>query len=486
MRKDGNNILITLDEWQAAGLSYFTYKADKRRGYLQTANRGCYGTGVEIIWQSIAKEDRKRAIISVHGKPEDNCATNQLAGWITIDTAAQEFYNSYTLPDGRHLSEERIAEYIMNAQVLNAITRAMADRRGTKRAMGGSTTGILATLADAANRLPRTEYPHSLPTNERRLRDVMARYKAEGYAGLIHRSFMNQYAAKVNDDSKSAAMLRLLCDGRHLDNKQIADVYNVTASNMGWKPITPSAVGVWRKKHRLEVDYGTHGAVAFSNRHTMQIKRRAPQLPLLYWTMDGWTVELLYQRTETVEIVKKRQKTDEITISEIGGKTATTYHNRLTVVIVLDPCEKYPIGYAIGRQENNALIKEALRNAMKHTAELFGGKMYRAHQLQSDNYHISSLKPLYATVADKVTPARVHNAKAKVVEPYNHYLNKTYCQFLPNWSGFNVTARKESQPNTEELMANKKNFPDEAGCRNQIVWMMEVERAKKRERYLAR
>lgn len=74
------------------------------------------------------------------------------------------------------------------------------------------------------------------------------------------------------------------------------------------------------------------------------------------WSLDGWDVELYFQKTGT----DKR------------GYNTTTYSNRLSIVVVLDPCVNYPIGYAIGRQEEPSLIKEALKNAVNHTAELFG------------------------------------------------------------------------------------------------------------------
>ena len=63
----------------------------------------------------------------------------------------------------------------------------------------------------------------------------------------------------------------------------------------------------------------------------------------------------------------------------------TTYHNRKTIVVVLDACGKYPIGYAVGDHESPALIREALRNAIRHARELFGAR-YKPLQLQSDNY----------------------------------------------------------------------------------------------------
>src|SRR5690606_26207773 len=94
--------------------------------------------------------------------------------------------------------------------------------------------------------------------------------------------------------------------------------------------------------------------------------------------LDGWDVELLYQDT----------KTDK------KGNSVTTYHNRLTVVAVLDPVNNYPIGYAIGTHETPALIKSAVQNAIQHSKALFG-EYYMPYQLQSDRYSIKSLTPLY-------------------------------------------------------------------------------------------
>ena len=106
-------------------------------------------------------------------------------------------------------------------------------------------------------------------------------------------------------------------------------------------------------------------------------------MPMLYWTVDGWDVELVYQKT---------------TINEKGHKV-TTYHNRLNAVMVLDPHTKYIIGYAIDENENPNLIRMALRNALTHTEELFGA-MYKPHQL-----HIRKRKCLtFTRRAPRYTP----------------------------------------------------------------------------------
>ena len=66
--------------------------------------------------------------------------------------------------------------------------------------------------------------------------------------------------------------------------------------------------------------------------------------------------ELLYQTTTTNK----------------NGHSVTTYCNRLTLEVVLDPCCNYPIGYAIGTHETPELIKEALRNAAQHSRNCSG------------------------------------------------------------------------------------------------------------------
>jgi len=177
------------------------------------------------------------------------------------------------------------------------------------------------------------------------------------------------------------------------------------------------------------------------------------------------------------------QKTVERKDREGNIRNVTEYHHRLSMVVVLDPCNKYPVGYAIGTHETPALIRQAFRNAITHTEELFGSK-HHVYQLQTDNYNKKTLTPFYEALSERYTPARVKNAKAKVIEPYFKHLNKTYCQLQPNWSGFGMKARKENQPNEEYSNKIRHTFPDEQGCVDQIVKMIEAERASKKSAYV--
>jgi hypothetical protein len=111
--------------------------------------------------------------------------------------------------------------------------------------------------------------------------------------------------------------------------------------------------------------------------------------------------------------------------------------------------------------------------------------MYRAAQIQSDQFGKKAMMPTYVTVADKPTLARVKNAKTKPIERWFDYFNEKYCHMCVNWSGHGITSKKDYQPNMEELASRKKDFPDKEGLIKQLVTFIQMERAEKREQYVA-
>ena len=447
-------------------LTESSYKQLSARRKIHTLNRACLNTPALVSYDSLPERFKKMVIVKIgHKNPYDVVRVNLIESYIQHNVGLSDFFESYKLGDGRNLPKNTRKEYYINAIVLDAVGKLLEDKRARRASMGKGLKINWTELAEGIQELDRSKYPHTLPANARRLEDKYKRYRAEGEISLIHKNFLNVNASKVDDEIKASVLKELMADSRNLDNSQIAKLYNIIAGQMGWKRISPAAVGVWRDKYDLQVYAGRRGSVALSNVKAMQVKRKAPSFPLYYWSMDGWDVELLYQKIESGSI---------------------TYHHRPTVVVVLDACLKYPIGYAVGTHETPELIQQALRNAAKHTEELFG-KMYRTQQLQSDRYALKKLTPYYDGMAEKVTPARARNAKAKVVEPYFGSINKKYCQLLPNWSGFGITSDKEKQPNTEFLNKHKTHFPDFAGVCKQVEIIMERERVceGKQERLLA-
>ena len=420
-----------------------------------------------INWELLRPDIKDRYMKKYKVDPKTAAKPYGLRTLLKTDYDAIEYFAQYTLADGRHLPEDTQQLYVANANMLNALLQLSNDRSGLIKALGGSTNGVWPQLAETATLL-KAETGHNLQGNPIRLKQEVEVYKQTKYAGLISGKWMNANAAKVKDTQQQATLRQLLRKHNNLDNEQIRSLYNIVAENMGWKTVDAKTVANYRIKWELDTYSGRKGANAFDNNLAMQVKRSAPGYPLYYWTADGWDVELLYQAAEM----------------DSKGNTRTTYHNRLTVVVILDPSVKYPIGYAIGTHETPELIKAAFRNAITHTKELFGD-YYKVLQLQTDRYSMKSLMPIYEAISEKFTPARAHNAKAKVIEPYFNRLNKKYCQLLPNWSGFGIATGSAKQPNTEYLNKIRHSFPDEFGCHHQISKIIEQERSLLHAKYTA-
>lgn len=446
------------------------YKHLRSRNRISVARRGCYATPALVVVDSLPTKYRNM-IYERYNDLRAQSAAVSFIDRIVPDAQAKLFFEDYILDDGRHLPEDKQIEYCNNAAILNTCLSLLETSASHRKRQGGARLSMSKFWGDRAADMPRIAdvYPHSLPEHPRRLQERYKVYRKDGYESLISRKYLNGNAAKVDDEVKESLITELISDHRNLDNEQVVRLYNLVAERMGWKVITRQSVAVWRDKIDLVSFAGRRGKAAFRNNKTMQVKRKPPTYPLLYWTIDGWDAELLYQQTST----------------DKKGHSVTTYHNRLTVVVILDAFCKYPIGYAIGDHESPDLIRQALRNATNHTAELFGIR-YRANQLQSDHYAIKNLTPTYNVLAKAVTPARVTNSKAKIIEPYFGEINKNYCQLMPNWSGFGVTSDKENQPNQDVLNAIRKSFPDRDGCMRQIAHIINMERQAKRDKYVQR
>lgn len=455
-----------------AAFSYDSYKKKALR-YPSFRLRAGKGKGNEALIRWVNLPDLQTELIKQFGHPKTD--HNPIEEFFSLDGRARVYYEGYKQVDGSYLRPDQISQYTINASVLNALGALFKARLAERRLRNGSTRGAwqcCVSDCNAFNAVLKQKYEgaqHTLPTNYRRLQEALREYDRMSYSYLLDGRRKNQAAAKVSSEQHLALLEQLLRKHNNFDNDQIASFYNIAAGQLGWKEITSSTVANYRAELGLYVYAASKGLSAFRNKKAMQIKRSAPSASMAYWTLDGWDVELLYQRQETNK----------------AGHQVTTYHNRLTVVVVMDPVAgvKYPVGYAIGSHETPGLIFEAMRNAANHTRELFGDR-YKPLQLQSDRYALKKMTPLYEAMTKHFTPARVSNAKSKVIEPYFLRLNKMCQTFYPNWSGFGVTADKESQPNEEYLNKIHHSFPNEHGCREQIRKLIEMERADKAGQYL--
>lgn len=480
------NDLIRLNVKRGVGsekgfLAEGTYNYKVNRGHLIVArNRGRNQSS--LIEFDTMEDKVKNEYIRIYGNPKDDVERNKiglLESTLKYNEAAFTYFSvEYRDELGRKLSAEKAALYTLQSRVLDAVLYLAGEK---KREIGGGNTRIdvWGKLSDMVNDLgeirnshgePR--YMHKLPANGKSLKRKADQYAKDGWLSLIHKNRGNRNAVKVQDERMEAVMHKLLSQHMNLNNVQIMDKYNEVAAYMQM-PLIKSPVTVDKYRKQMETTTLAHqrGTKVMRNKLEMQIKRSAPETALTYWTLDGWDVELVYQK----QIIK--------TGNNGTRHKVTTYDNRKTVVVVLDACCKYPIGYAIGDRENTSLIREALRSAVRHTKELFGNR-YKPLQLQSDNYQKKVMTPFYQAMTKYYTPAAVGNAKSKIIEPYFAEINRNYCQLMPNWSGHNITASPENQPNFDAYNKNRKLLPCEDQVMEQIHGIIREERARKIDEYM--
>ena len=470
--------------------------------------------------------ERKRLVELRFGNPWDHMATQPILDMVVNDWRANEYYRAYryTSADGetRMLGIDVVNKYTRAAGWLNLINGIGSEnwriKRELKIGVDQFKKSVAKLVALEKERGQMAGYAGldvlagNFPSSHQRLWALAREYKTGGYDKLIDARMGNKLAAKLGKTNiplapleggmagngtkdlvkvgenggemarngaemalngtensvkgggfdkeiyeQQIAVIRYCC-GLHnnLDGAQVKKTVDIVFAKKGWKTVGRATIARFMKENTHLLAVGRKGPKEYMNTIAMQVKRKAPGFPMVYWTMDGWTVELMYKEPAK------------------GG----AIYSRLVAVIVLDPHNKYPIGYAIGERETPELIKMALRNAIEHTQELFG-KPYHPLQLQADNYQIKKLTPFYQGTASLFIPTAVGNAKAKVIEPYNMYLNKRHCQPKRNWSGFNVDASKEKRINREMMDALKADFPNRDGVAKQIHEIFRIERAEK-------
>lgn len=367
-----------------------------------------------------------------------------------------------TYPTGEKLSPEAREKAAEACRWLSLFTRLRTKK--VVKDIGYDTVGEL--YGDVTFLIARQGI--SLPTAYVKLRKKIREYEAEGAICCVdRRGQSNKNAAKVYTEDQTA-LLRTICGRSASYNaQQIANFYNLVAEAKGWDTISRRSALNYLNEYHLIVEAGRNGSEAFRNKISMQPRRKRPTEALSFWSLDGWTVELYYQKD----------------VKGPDGKITHTYTNRLTAVVVLDATCDYPVGYAIGEGESVKLIAEAVKNAIDYVHDTLGGP-YRPYQIQSDHYGIKSMGTIYNDVAEYFTPARVKNAKSKPIERYFRYLNENYCQLYfgnSNWSGFGVKTRGKKQPNIDVLELRKRNFPNKEGVIQQIHGIFQKEREKKRK-----
>ena len=201
-------------------IPFTTYINYVNRGNVKIVQKGGNGRKSLLDFRSLP-EQLKTAIVDKIGEPpEKEPIITRIEHFYEEDMRARAFFEEYTLPDGRHLEAEHQEEYTTNASMLAAIAAVVNETQLTRQSRGGSKAvnwkGIAFTVSSLKEKKD-TEgnylFKHTLPENERRLRNKLNDYKKNGYTSLISGKFMNKNTAKIDDEVKVALLQELLGDG---------------------------------------------------------------------------------------------------------------------------------------------------------------------------------------------------------------------------------------------------------------------------------
>lgn len=428
-----NNVLCVegRELYENGIMSQSNYKQLKSR-YLETVRTGGNGRTALIAYDSIP--DRfKIKIEELFGDPYKVTKHNQFRNYLQQDQNAINFYNDYTLDSGDPLPEKNKKEYAANAAVLNAIHTITTQSTPKRKALGGSKTKIWEKIASIIQNLPKHSYPHSLPSNVRRLKQKLRAYKSNGYEALIHKGFCNKNSEKINDDAKLWLLSRWADRiNRVATVSQLFAEYNAFAKREGWKELLEKDT-IQNYLTQTESMWSAHrfGELKSKEKFTYHHKTKLPSMRDSLWYSDGTKLNYYY-------------------VAE-GGKIETCQ-----VYEVMDAFSEVFLGYHISKTEDYEAQYFAYKMAVK-TAE------HKPYQIGFDNQ--GGHKKLEAgNFLDKVSRIAIktqpYNGKSKTIESA---FGRFQQQFLKrDWffTGQNITAKKdESKANLEFILANKANLP---------------------------
>lgn len=372
-----------------------------------------------------------------YGDPVELIKENNMKDKIKMDSSARLFFEKYVLPDGTHLPVEKIEEYTTNASVLNELVLELNDRKGYRKALGGSTQRTWETIIGTTSRL-RESYGHTLPENAARLKEKINRYKREGYACLISRKFCNKNTTKITPEAGRyiVALKRSRVPIR--TNEQIFREFNRVAHLHDWKQLR-SINTLVQYLNRPEVEPlwydAVFGELAARQRYGRKHKTKLPECRDALWYSDGTKLNLYYKAFDDK--------------GKLQVRTTQVYE-------VMDAYSEVFLGYHISDSENFVAQYNAFRMAIE-TAR------HKPYEIVNDNQggHKKLTKTGFLdSIATKISRRTApYNGNSKTIENAFYRFQAEILHQDWRFTGQNITAKQEtSRPNLEFIEANKENL----------------------------
>lgn len=420
---------LTSDQGGTAVMTLINYKNLINRKKIEVLRRGCNCTPALVEYASLPTRF-KEAFVAKYGDPEQMMRDDK--PHLAMNAEAREYYAGVTLPDGKHLTQELIEEYTLNASVLDLLRDGlMAQKAGRKRL--GSTTPVSWDGIWQTSEMLREEFGHKLPASKESLRRKLDDYMKKGFECLISKKLGNSNTLKVPEAGGKLMIALKRSRVPIYTDSQIFEEYNRRAVKNGWKPLqSPNTVKQYLHRPEVEPKWyaAVYGELAAKQKFDRKHKTLMPECRDALWYGDGTKLNLYF---------KGRDK---------NGKPA-----KMTAMVyeVIDAYSEMLLGYAIGAVENSDLQRRAFRMAIERAG-------YKPFEIVTDNQGGQKKNEARAFMSKICRASRTtapHTPQAKSIEQVFGRFQRQVLHRDWRFTGQNITAvSKDSRANAEFIEDN--------------------------------
>ncbi|MAX78917.1 MAG: kinase [Crocinitomicaceae bacterium] len=416
-------------------LSYSYYKQLNCRKQINLVRKGGNGRYALVEYDSLPQRFKSKIEEKIGGDPHRTTKRNAFKDLLKTDHEAVKYYENYILENGRGLPVKRSKEYVANASILNAIAEFLEIRNKKQKARSRNSATLWQNFSEAIHDLPRSQYPHSLPANHRRLKAKFKTYQEVGYSALVHKGYANKNAEKVNPKAQVWVIARWADQvNKCVSTKQLWEEYNVKADREGWKPLKDAHTLYLflNQPENKQLWYGhRYGELKSKEQYSYQQKTALPTMRDSLWYSDGTKLNYFY-------------------LGE-NGKIETCQ-----VYEVMDAYSEVMLGYHISKTEDY----EAQYYAYKMALKVSGQKPYQVGFDGQGGHKKLVNGDFLSKIARLSVRTEPYNGKSKSIESVFGRFQQQCLKKDWFFTGQNITAKKqESKLNAEFLEANRENLP---------------------------
>lgn len=360
------NDIIRYDEKRNVGsekgfLPYNTYDSNRKRGNIRVLCPGKGQGNTALIEFESMRKDIQEKYIEIYGDPrKKDTKVSNFRNMITIDAKARRYYTEFRFSDGGVLPPETIQEYTINASILNALCMLKDDTKLARKQCMIVTpkTKIWDILVYSCNEV-RSEFKHTLPTTEFRLRKKVSDYIKGGYEALISGRFRNSNTRKVSMKIEKVIVALYCMDNKPYTNT-VSELYmmfllgKITVADVktgeiyqpsdcydkDGQPIMLSESTIWNylnnPKNRIFIDKSRSGGMEFDAKHRPHHLRHSPNYAFSKISLDDR------------DLPRKLH----------DGTRVKAYY-------AYDVASQCVIGYAYNRDKNRDLFIDCVRNMFR-------------------------------------------------------------------------------------------------------------------------